>query len=276
MSELKFAILVNTTDSFEDCWEPFFQLFRTFWPDYSGTIYLNTERKEFVYEGCNIISIKNGLVGSPWSTCLAFAISQIKEDSFIYMQEDYFLHSNVDHQRVAKLHKEFSRNQLDCLHLTDQCTKGPFIKDAVIDGLWAVTSRAPYRASTQAAFWTKDSLRRIIRPWESGWEFEEFGTSRSCVLLPRVYCVSHELCKKDDSEIVPYIFTGIVKGKWKQEVVPLFADHGIPVDFAERGFVEYGSSSWSSRVRSLLGRVLKILKNRMFEVIYLNNQRKKS
>lgn len=276
MSDEKFAILVNTTDVFEDCWAPFFKLFKTFWPDYSGTIYLNTEQKEFVYEGCDIVSIKNGLVGSPWSECLAFAINQIQEDSFIYMQEDYFLHSNVDHKRVLSLHKEFTKNELQCLHLTDQCTNGPFIKDALVGGLWAVSSGAKYRASTQAAFWTKESLTKIIRPWESGWEFEEFGTKRSCVHLSQVYCVSQELCKKDESEILPYIFTGIVKGKWKPEVVPLFAYHGVPVDFTERGFVEYGRIGWASRIKSLLGRIQKMIKNEVFEVLYTKSQRKKS
>ena len=56
-----YAILINTTDSFDDCWEPFFKLFKKHWPEFNGKIYLNTETKEFKYSGINIISIKNGL-----------------------------------------------------------------------------------------------------------------------------------------------------------------------------------------------------------------------
>ena len=27
------TIFVNTSDNFEDCWEPFFKLFKLYWPD---------------------------------------------------------------------------------------------------------------------------------------------------------------------------------------------------------------------------------------------------
>ena len=271
-----FAILVNSTDSFEDCWTPFFKLFKTFWPDYSGTIYLNTEEKHFVYEGLNIVSIQSGLTGSSWSKCLDFAIHQIKEDSFIYMQEDYFLRSNVDHKQVLDLHMAFTYNKLDCLHLTDQCTKGPFIKDSVGEGLWAIKKGARYRASTQAAFWKKESLIKIIRPWESGWEFEEFGTDRSCKLLSKVFCVSQDLCKKDEIEVLPYIFTGIIKGKWKPEVVPLFKYYGIHIDFTKRGFVEDADTNLISRLQSLLKILKRQIKNKVFEALYINKRRANS
>ena len=56
--ENKYAILVNTCDKFEDCWEPFFKLFALYWPDYKGPIYLNTEYKTFTYGNLNIISLK--------------------------------------------------------------------------------------------------------------------------------------------------------------------------------------------------------------------------
>ena len=61
MTHSNFSILVNTTDSFSDCWNPFFKLFKKYWPNYGGKIYLNTEIKDFKYEGLNIICIKNKL-----------------------------------------------------------------------------------------------------------------------------------------------------------------------------------------------------------------------
>lgn len=48
---MKYSILVNTCDKFEDCWNPFFKLFFLFWPDYNGVIYLNTEYKEYSVRG---------------------------------------------------------------------------------------------------------------------------------------------------------------------------------------------------------------------------------
>ena len=121
----KFCILVNTTDSFEDCWMPFFKLFTTFWPNFDGNIYLNTEKKSFEFSGLNIISIQNGMIGSPWAKCLEQAIHAIEEDTILYMQEDYFLRECVNHKHILELYLIFKNNMMDCLHLTDQCTSGP-------------------------------------------------------------------------------------------------------------------------------------------------------
>ena len=38
-----YSIIINTCDKFEDCWDPFFQLWSTYWKDCQGKIYLNTE-----------------------------------------------------------------------------------------------------------------------------------------------------------------------------------------------------------------------------------------
>ena len=61
---------------------------------------------------------------------------------------------------------------------------------------------APYRLSTQAAFWKKDSLLKLIRNWESGWEFERYGMKRSNYLLNKIMCVDHDKFKKDAKEIL--------------------------------------------------------------------------
>ena len=216
-----------------------FKLFNIFWPEYKGKIYLNTETKFFDYPGLNIISVKNNHVKAPWSKCLINAINKIEEDHFIYMQEDYFLHNYVNHKEVLNFYEKFRKYDLDCLHLTDQCTKGPF--DDFRDNILLIDKNAPYRASTQAAFWKKDSFLEILRPWESGWDFEKFGSKRTINNLNMICTVSHNKYKKNDNELLPYIFTGIIKNKWKNEVIDLFNKHNIVIDFTKRGFVEDNS-----------------------------------
>ena len=190
-----FSILINTTDSFSDCWLPFFKLFKIYWPEYKGKIYLNTETKSFEYPGLNIISVKNNLVHQPWSKCLMNAVNKIEEDFFIYMQEDYFFHNSVKHKEIIDFFQKFKKYNLDCLHLTDQCTQGPFKKYK--DDIFLIDKNAPYRASTQAAFWKKDSILKILRPWESGWDFEKFGSKRSIKNINMMCTVSHKRYKKD-------------------------------------------------------------------------------
>ena len=165
------------------------------------------------------------------------------------MQEDYFFHSTVNSPLVAAYFKKFKENNLDCLHLTDQCTVGPFRKNTGIEGVWEIKKGAKYRLSTQAAFWKKDALLSLIRNWESGWLFEHFGTRRTNYLLDKIMAVDQDQIKKDENEILPYVFTGIIKGKWKPEVKELFSENDIQIDFSKRGFHAPGRQPKSSRKR---------------------------
>jgi hypothetical protein len=94
---MKYALFVNTCDKFEDCWDPFFKLFAVYWPDFEGTIYLNTEYKEYTYENLNIVAVQGALKNNipkteraTWSECLKWAMETIEEDVVLYLQEDYF------------------------------------------------------------------------------------------------------------------------------------------------------------------------------------------
>lgn len=241
MNKKNFSILINSTDSFIDCWSPFFLLFKKYWPDYNGKIYLNSEHKSFNIEGLEIISVKNNLSLSTWSECLQYAIDKIEEDYFIYMQEDYFFHSKVNSRIINEYFELFKTSDFDCLHLTDQCNNGPFKKNTINPNFWEIPKNTKYRASTQAAFWKKKSFLKIIRPWESGWDFEKFGSKRSNKYLKKIMCVNQDLHSINKNELLPYVFTGIIKGKWKPEIVDVFKRNNIKVNFNKRGFVNSNS-----------------------------------
>jgi hypothetical protein len=122
--------------------------------------------------------------------------------------------------------------------------------------------------STQAAFWKKKSILSIIRPWESGWDFERFGTARSDALSIDVRCVNQDVYIQNVSEIMPYIFTGIIKGKWKPEVAPLFKNYEINIDFNTRGFVSSQERHWFSRIKTMISMGYKFAKNVILEFLF--------
>lgn len=247
-----FSVFVNTTDSFEDCWQPFFFLFKKFWPQYNGRIYLNTELKTFYYSGLNIISIKNGLIESKWTDCLIKALSNISDENVLYFQEDYFLHSPVNHEFLYELYKQFVDNDYDCLHLTDQCSNGPFIKKTTNEYIWEIHKNADYRISTQAAFWKRSSLIKIIDSGKTAWEFEHYSNENYNEKIQKVYCLNREIFTKGKNEIIPYIFTGIIKGKWNKQVFQVFKENGIAVNFKERKFYQ------ERRILSLIKKLIKL------------------
>jgi hypothetical protein len=237
-----FAIFVNTCDKFEDCWLPFFKLFSTYWPGYKGVIYLNTDYKDFKYPGLNIVCLKNAEAKQDahkitWSECLIRGLTNIENEVVLYLQEDYFLKGAVQGKLISEYAELIRKSDVACIHLTDQNTSGPFIRSSPYHNLWIIGIDAPYRVSCQAALWNKERLLTYLKKYESAWNFEEFGTKRSRLKKDTFLTVDRNMVKINEFEIIPYVFTGIVQGKWFEEVIPLFEEHDISVDYSIRGFV---------------------------------------
>lgn len=242
MKNKNYSILVNTTDSFEDCWIPFFTLFKKYWPAYNGNVYLNTETKLFGFPGLKIISVQNN-INTPnekttWSECLINALESIDDEIILYMQEDYFIKDMVKNDTVIKYAQLMKSNsEIDCIHLTDQSIK-PGKKSETYEGLYIVYPKQRYFISCQAALWRKDTLLKYLRPYESAWEFEEFGSKRGAIIKSNFFVVDKDWVKLDKFEIIPYIFTGIIQGRWYEPIVKLFEKHELQIDYTKRGFVK--------------------------------------
>lgn len=273
----RYGILVNTCDNFEDCWLPYFKLKAKFWPDCTARIYLNTETKDFSYPGLNVVALR---VARPvqrkltWSECLIRALDKIKEDIVLYMQEDYFLKERVQNQWVEHYVMLMHGDQsIHCIHLTDQGV----IPDgqSQYPGLYGVKVRQRYRVSCQAALWRKDVLKALLRAHENAWQFEWFGSKRSAKMHHNFYVVDPNWVKLNQFEIIPYVFTGIVKGRWKEEVVPLFLNHDITLDFTLRGFIKDAHPrSWPTKFVDFTKRVPIMLESYL-DLILLNAGNKK-
>ncbi len=262
-----YSLFVNTTDSFEDCWIPFFTLFKKYWPDYTGKIYLNTETKVFTFPGLDIVSVQNN-INTPnkkitWSECLIRALNSIENEVILYMQEDYFLKDFVKNDLVKKYAQMMEEHSdIQCIHLTDQAVRAESRSE--YDHLDKVALNQRYRVSCQAALWHKSELLDLVRKYEDAWEFEEFGSKRSALLERDYLEVNREYVKLNHFDIIPYIFTGIIQGRWHEETVPLFHKHDIVIDFTKRGFVnEAPSKPFMKRIKYKLNKIPNIVRNRM-------------
>lgn len=266
----QYSILINTCDNFEDCWNPFFKLFSIYWPDFKGKIYLNTEYKDFSYPGLDISCTKvcelNNVpqnIRATWSQCLKWALEQVDTEVLLYMQEDYFLKDTVKNDIVEKYVSLMRESkEIDCIHLTDQAV----IADSKsnYENLDKVVNKQKYRVSCQAALWKKSEMIDIVRVYENAWEFEEFGSMRSGISQGNYYVVNSSFVQLNRFEIIPYIFTGIVQGRWKEETVSLFEKHNIYIDFTKRGFLKNTpTKSLIKRIKYWLNKIPKILRNKI-------------
>lgn len=263
-----YSILVNSCDDFEDCWNPFFKLFSKYWPNYNGKIYLNTEYKNYTFKNLDIIptavcKLQMDRNKVTWSECLIRAIEKIETDIILYTQEDYFLKDFVQDQIISKFSLLMQNNiDIDCIHLTDQAVfpeKNPSEK---YENLYPVVLKQRFRVSCQAALWRKEVLLFYLRNYENAWQFEEFASKRSALEDHKFYVVDNKWVKKDEFEIIPYVFTGIVQGKWKEEVIDLFNSHGIKMDFSKRGFInDAPQKSLNRKVKDAVSRFPVLIKN---------------
>lgn len=238
------TVFVNTSDSFEDCWEPFFKLFKLYWPDCPYPIVLNTETKEYQYEGLNISCSKvslGELKPLGWSECLMRALDGIETPYILYLQEDYFLEASVRKDLFSILLSELHSADIGAIRLLSTDAIGPFYPTNSAFTL-EIDKKAKWRLSLQAGLWKKTVLRSLVRKHETPWQLESYGSYRTRRLKEKIFSVNPVEISKKGSEVFPYTPTGIVAGKWvKDIVVPLFKKHKIELDFSIRGFHLYGA-----------------------------------
>jgi hypothetical protein len=234
-----YSILVNSSDGFDDCWAPFFTLLQRYWPACDAKIYLNTEKKTCDYQGLDVTTTKvqgDSQERLSWSECLLKALDQIETPLVLYFQEDYFIHQSV-RDDVIHHATEYMIDHPEVGHvaLTRHCSLGPY-EEHEESWLQVIRKNARYRISTQAALWRVDTLRSYLEAKENGWMFEIYGTwrahKRDDIFL------STRWDEASGGPAIDYLHTGIVKGKWLRDIVPVFEKNEIHVNYEKRGFYE--------------------------------------
>lgn len=251
---MSYSILINTCDKFEDCWNPFFKLFQTYWPNCSGEIYLNTEFKAYAYPGLRINATKacqgkqfKGKYAT-WSQCLKWALEQINTDIVLYMQEDYFLTAPVKNSVVEYYAQWLSEHpEISCIHLTDQGI--PVTSEYGSENLSYGDPNHYSYLSCQASLWHKKDLEKLIREEETAWNFEWWG-SRRAQYSGMKFLAINPIWLEQEGPIIPYLFTGVIGGRWIPDVVDLFKKHDIPMDYSRRGFYAREKKSITKRIKS--------------------------
>lgn len=239
------TLLVNSTDSFEDCWEPFFKLLSIYWKDCPYDIVLNTETKPFSYPGLSVRASQVGVFSDAslltWSAALRRCLRSISTELVLYLQEDYFLRAPVRTELVRRFANLMSEHELRVIRLMECGNSGPWLPSKYPD-LWQVARSSNYLVSLQASLWNKDLLEGLTRAHESPWQLEKWGTKRLRRSGVSVFCVDRHKYAGEGKEVIPYLPTGIQRGRWNAAAVcDLFPKHEINVDFSRRGF--YSSPS---------------------------------
>lgn len=222
------ALLVNSCDKYETLWPIYFGMLKRFWQDCNCPIYLNTESKKYSFDGLEINVLNSSSEKLPWSKRLREVLLKIDSELILLTLDDFILEEPVDtamlntcidtitnHHEIGviQLVVGSENGQIEYPHLREQQKK------------------QAYRINCQMAIWRKEYLLKILRDFETPWEFEKFGSIRSRRYKEKVYAWSSE---------ENYVFTynwgkPIIGGKWNlDEVDRLEEKLGIKFDLEGR------------------------------------------
>ncbi|MBQ6421440.1 MAG: hypothetical protein IJK02_10240 [Clostridia bacterium] len=236
----KITLLVNSCDTYEDLWTPFFTLLKRYWDPGDIRIILNTESKAFSFEGLSVECVHPLDRNDPYGKRMLHVLSQVRTPYVIPLLDDFFLRKEVDLDLICKILQWMDKDP-HIVYFNCDCTPTYCaLEENVYPGFRRLPVGNEYTLNMQAAVWRTEKLLKYWRPDVSPWEWEEFTNLNAarnktdkfyCVADPKYAFCDYGYCLKG---------MGVHHGKWvKEDVVPLFEKEGISVDFSKRGFLEY-------------------------------------
>ena len=226
-------VFVSSSDAYSDIWPAFFQIFRREWPDYNGTIYLNTEHKMFTCEGLNIVCTGVG-TQSHFGETLQAGLKKVKGNVFLFFMIDYFIEKKVDVPVLNRCYTEFLKQGISTLFLCDIAfPKIESVKE--LDGCYRLVPSGFFNFSSesgwfsfQTAFWRKADMLRLVARWEDPWHAEFYGFLRSKVFCPEVWFLQKSPISYDKSGVLHN------RGRWHRNALTKIDFNGIDIDFTRR------------------------------------------
>ena len=217
-------------------------MFKKYWPEYEGTIYLQTQERQYTYPGLNIICTKVGKL-KEFGRTLRAGLDQIPTENILLIMIDYIFMGKVDNDRINACYHYFCEQQLDSCCLVWQSY--PNVKEMSDHDYLLVTPPAPYiMFSYQIAFWKKSILKEMALPHENPWMSEWYGTLRAEKMHIRLACLREGILP------IPYDLTGCIhKGKWLQNAIDFLDENHYVFDFEKRGCYQDLPTTFFQRIR---------------------------
>ena len=234
-------ILVSSSDAYADIWPAFFHILRREWPEYRGRIVLNTDTRDFSFDGLDIVCTRACRDGRrPFGATLGLSLDAVPGDVFLMMMIDYFFEGPVDTAALQRYLDAFLAGGASAFFLLPQIAPSnpvpgcPGVEEMDIPRASGFAIQTLF--SFQAAFWRKDEMRKFVADWEDPWFAEYFGCMRAQILRPRFWKLADSVRLP-----IPYDRSGVLHGggKWLMRAADRIDFAGVPIDLekskSERG-----------------------------------------
>ena len=226
------TIIVNSCDAYSDLWPAFFTLLKKYWNTDGVRVLLNTETKDYSFDGIDIECVH--CPGKPYGTRMRHALKQIKTPYVISMLDDFFLRKPVENEEVNQLVRWMEQDQR-IVYFNFDPFQTEYDLECPYEGFCQICPGTDYTLTMQLAIWRTEKLLSYWRDDITPWEWELFTDIKTCWRkADRFYRIRYpHLFDYGYSKVGEWM--GVQRGKWVMEdVVPLFEKEGIVVDFEAR------------------------------------------
>lgn len=233
----RLSILIVSCDKYSDIWPTFFAFFWNYWSDCPFPVYLGANQKSF-----DDIRIRMLYTGPDfnWAKNTRTMLAQIDTPYVIMLLEDFFLKQHVLTTQINYFLDGLK--QLKGGYLRLKPFPKPDLPVQAFPDIGEISPGAPYRSALQAAIWEKETLVNLLKPGESAWDMEIYGSRRSDRLPVGFYSTWETVINYE---------AGVCKGKWLPWAVKQSHHVGVPVDLEIRSMLkplEY--LNWQRRVKT--------------------------
>lgn len=236
MNKVNCSILINSCDSYEDVWNPFFSCFKENWKNCPYPLFLNTESKKYEKEGMNITSLtlrKNMKI--EWGERLLDCLERIETEYVILLFDDFCLEDNVNQVEIENCLSEMEKNKNIDVFYIDHLF--PELIDGTDNKFVEVPIGKEYRLNSCPGIWRKTSLINYTGKIDNAWAWEYFGSFRTEKIKTSKFYALNAL-----PDMFPYNYKlggAIHRGKWVKSVIdPINTKYNLNIDFSQRGFAD--------------------------------------
>lgn len=223
---MELKILISSCDEYADLWDPFFELFHTYWPDCPFPVFLNSITVPYQASSVQQILVGNRL---GWGDGLIKGLHILQQKSpskfTLLLLDDYLLNAPVDTQRISDCLKVLKELNGHYLRLVPKPKPDTILEEH--PGIGTIKKNSPYRLSLQASIWRTETLLAILRPTETPWDMEVLGSQRSRK-YGGFYCSYRP--------VIRYL-NGVDRGKWTMESHDFLVSKGVMFN-ESRGTIE--------------------------------------
>ena len=239
------AVIVNTNSNYEDLWPIFYSELIKYWPNHPKLYTFSDRPNDCVYlgyislmTGTTLLYNKDQCFRDQYLSC----IKQVPEKYVITFNEDYVLYNFVDFDKLKEYINILDTTDYSFIRLTSTSENHV---DKYMSGLYHIPFYSNNLYSQTVSIWKTRTLEKIHEKGPqlhigSRGEKEgsfEFNANQTCMSLGIEGLVHWNKEPKRgiahyDNNIVPYIASALIKGKWNlseysKELTPLIKKYNI-------------------------------------------------